>query len=611
MIKKDKENAEKKPFKTLKDIFYAVGVIHKNAPGLFAYTVVEITAYWFFTGFIQDILFLRTILQVFENGGDFREFVKKVLFFTCINLAYQAIMSASGYFRNIREKHFYKNLNNKIFDKATEMDIACYENSEIYDKYTRATEIITASRASNFSYSLACIFAGSFTAIFVLVYVATIDPKMLLLLFVALPVVLIQSFKSKTEVKADKEMTYHRRSKSYVKRIMYMREYSKDMRTSGVYEVMHKRYALATERLRGIIKEYGVKMAFYECCTALFSEALPVVCAYGYATYKYAVEKSILLSDFSVIMTAMSNLKDVVNDLSYSISEVKKQSMYFVNFKDFTEYENTVVNGDKIPEDFRSLEFKNVTFTYPGSEKPTLKNLNLMFKRGETTAVVGQNGAGKTTFVKLLLRFYDPEEGEILYNGINIKEYDLDLFRPKIATVFQDYKVFALTVAENAMCKDVNTWDDKEKVHSALKKSGADSFVKKLSQGEDTVITREFDDNGTGLSGGEKQKLAVARIFCKDFDLAVLDEPSSALDPVAEYKMYESLIEATRNKTVVYISHRLSSAVLSDKIYVFDGGTVTESGTHNDLMALGGLYAQMFTLQASSYKKAERSVSEE
>ncbi len=611
MIKKDKEKSEKQRFTTLKDVVYAVGVIHKNAPGLFAYTVVEITAYWFFTGFIQDVLFLRTILQVFEKGGDFREFVKVVLIFAAMSLFYHAAMPAAGYFRNIREKRFYKNLNNKIFDKATEMDIACYENSEIYDKYTRATEIITASRARDFSYSLSCIFAGSFTAIFVLVYVATIDPKMLLLLFVALPVVLIQSLKGKVEVEADKEMTYHKRSKSYVKRIMYMREYSKDMRTSGIYGVMHNRYVLATERLRAIIKQYGVKMAFCECASGLLSEAMPVVCAYGYATYKYAVEKSMLLSDFSVVMKAMSNLKDVINDLSYSVSDVKKQSMYFTNLKEFMEYENTVVNGDKIPEDFKSIEFKNVTFTYPGSESPTLKKLNAVFNKGETTAVVGQNGAGKTTFVKLLLRFYDPQEGEILYNGTNIKEYDIDLLRRKFATVFQDYKVFALTVGENALCKEVNTWDDKEKVHSALKKSGADSFVKKLSQGEDTVVTREFDDNGAGLSGGEKQKLAVARIFCKDFDLAILDEPSSALDPVAEYKMYESLIEATQNKTVIYISHRLSSAVLSDKIYVFEDGTVTESGAHNDLMAMGGLYAQMFTLQASNYKKAEGSVSEE
>ncbi|MDY4255292.1 MAG: ABC transporter ATP-binding protein [Oscillospiraceae bacterium] len=308
-----------------------------------------------------------------------------------------------------------------------------------------------------------------------------------------------------------------------------------------------------------------------------------------------------MFSDFSVIMTAMSNLADVINDLSYAVSYLREKSLYFCNLRDFLKYENKVTGGSEIPGELERIEFKNVSFTYPDSDKPAVRELDLIFTKNETTAIVGHNGAGKTTFFKLLLRFYDPDCGEILYNGVNIKEYDLEKYRSKIAAVFQDYSVFALTVEENVLCREIKTEDDRSVVFSALKNSGAEEFVQKLPKKEKTVLTREFDKDGTGLSGGEQQKLAAARMFAKNFEAAVLDEPSSALDPIAEYKMYENLIKGTAGKAVIYISHRLSSATLSDKIYLFENGTVTEKGTHGELMNLNGEYARMFALQASGY----------
>jgi ATP-binding cassette subfamily B protein len=279
-------------------------------------------------------------------------------------------------------------------------------------------------------------------------------------------------------------------------------------------------------------------------------------------------------------------------------------ALYFQNLRDFFEYESTVKAGEKEAGEFESIEFKNVSFKYPNTDKYSLQNLNLKINKGETVAVVGVNGAGKTTFVKLLLRFYDVTDGEILYNGVNIKEYDLDSLRSKFATVFQDYKTFALSVNENVICHECSD-EEKEIAENALKQSGVWDKIKTLPNGADTVLTREFDDKGAGLSGGESQKTAVARMFARDFDIAILDEPSSALDPIAEYNMYENLIKATENKTVIYISHRLSSAVLSDRIIVLGGGTVIEAGSHNDLLAQGGEYARMFTLQASSYSEKE------
>lgn len=609
-MRKEKTKVKKEKFETLKNVFFAVKILHECAPGHVLSRIVTMFGFWFFTGFVQEIWFLKSILEIIENGGSFQKFIGVVVIFALAGLFGKALHLGFDYIIGVKFKVFYKNLNKKIFDKAVSVDMACFENPEFYDKYKRATEVITDDHYDMFAYYFATLFAGGLTGIFIVAYVVTIDPKILAILLFILPVVVAQALKGKTEVKKDKEMTLHKRSKAYVKRIIYLKEYSKDMRTSSVFDVLHSRYREAVENNQAVIKKYGYKIAFFETIAGFFGQALPVATAYGYATFRYAVKRNLALADFSVIMTAMSNLRDVVNDLGNALSILKKEALYFGNLRDFLNYESKIVSGTKVAGELEKIEFKNVSFTYPGEEKESIKNLNLVFNKGETTAIVGQNGAGKTTFVKLLLRFYDPQEGVILYNGVDLREYDLASLRQRFATVFQDYKVFALSVAENVLCKEVETEKDALTVKTALKNSGADSFVEKLPQKENTVLTREFDETGVGLSGGEQQKIAAARMFAKNYELAILDEPSSALDPIAEYKMYESLIEATKEKTVIYISHRLSSAVLSDKIYVFGDGSVQESGTHGELMNKNGIYAEMFTLQASSYKNDEGGVNE-
>lgn len=592
----------KPKFEGLKNVIYALKTVHSCAPGMMLAQVTMQTSFWFFTGFVKDVLFLKLLLDLITNGGTFKEYVLLVLMLVAAELIATGINCFSDYYSSVKWKKFYKNLNDKIFQKAVSVDMECYENPAFYDKYKRATEIITEDHIAMFAWQFSNIIAGSLTGVFLVIYVITIDPKILLILLVSVFVLAFETIKGKLDVKKDKEMTPHKRSKAYVKRTLYLREYSKDMRTSNIFDVMHTRFKTAITKNREIIKKYGWKIAFLETMSGFFGKALPVAATYIYAVYRYAVKKDLEVSDFSVIMTAMSNLKDVFNDVGQAVSDVRREAEYFGNLKAFMEHESKVISGTKLAEDLESIEFRKVSFTYPDAKKATLKNLNLRVNKGETIAIVGKNGAGKSTFVKLLLRFYDVDDGEILYNGVNIKEYDIASLRSKLATVFQDYKVFALSIGENILCKEIETEEDKNRVVTAIINSGADTCVEKLPQKAETVLTREFDEKGTGISGGEQQKIATARMFAKDFRLAVLDEPSSALDPVAEYKMYEKLIEATENKTVIYISHRLSSAVLSDKIYVFDSGSVSEHGTHDQLMENKKGYYEMFTLQASNYK---------
>ena len=595
----------KPKFEGLKNVIYALKTVHSCAPGMMLAQVTMQTSFWFFTGFVKDVLFLKLLLDLITNGGTFKEYVLLVLMLVAAELIATGINCFSDYYSSVKWKKFYKNLNDKIFQKAVSVDMECYENPAFYDKYKRATEIITEDHIAMFAWQFSNIIAGSLTGVFLVIYVITIDPKILLILLVSVFVLAFETIKGKLDVKKDKEMTPHKRSKAYVKRTLYLREYSKDMRTSNIFDVMHTRFKTAITKNREIIKKYGWKIAILETMSGFFGKALPVATTYIYAVYRYAVKKDLEVSDFSVIMTAMSNLKDVFNDVGQAVSDVRREAEYFGNLKVFMEHESKVISGTKLAEDLESIEFRNVSFTYPDAKEATLKSLNLRVNKGETIAIVGKNGAGKSTFVKLLLRFYDVDDGEILYNGVNIKEYDIASLRSKLATVFQDYKVFALSIGENILCKEIETEEDKNRVDTAIINSGANTCVEKLPQKAETILTREFDEKGTGISGGEQQKIATARMFAKDFQLAVLDEPSSALDPVAEYKMYEKLIEATENKTVIYISHRLSSAVLSDNIYVFDNGSVSEYGTHDQLMENKKGYYEMFTLQASNYKATE------
>ena len=599
------KNKNKQKRSAIKNTFYALKTISKCAPLLISSYVLTQTAHWFFTGFIQQILFLKLLLQLIENGGSFESYAALVIMFAVAGLIAKGIDCITDYFVCTRMKYFYKNMNDRIFEKAVKVDMACYENPEFYNIYKRATEVVANAHFLEFAFHFASIIANAFTGIFLIIYIISIDYKLLFILLLAVVVVIASTVKGKIEVVRDKEMTSHKRSKDYVKRTVFLKDFAKDMRTSGIYEVMHSRFKTAVDENRAIYKKYGIKMMLLELLGGVFARALPVVSAYSYAAYRFVIKRNLAVADFSVIVTAVSNLKDMLNSLSDSVALLRTESEYFANLREFMEYEPKVVGGSKSAEEFESLEFRDVHFTYPGAKKPSLNGLSFSISKGETVAVVGKNGAGKTTFVKLLLRFYDPDSGTILYNGTDIREYDIESLRERLATVFQDYKVFALTVSENVLCRETENEADSEAVEKALKAAGIYERIMALPEKTETVFTREFDEKGTGLSGGEQQKLCAARMFAKDFEIALLDEPSSALDPIAEYKMYESLIEATKDKTVIYISHRLSSAVLSDKIYVFEGGKVSECGTHEQLMADGKGYCEMFTLQASSYRNAE------
>lgn len=251
---------------------------------------------------------------------------------------------------------------------------------------------------------------------------------------------------------------------------------------------------------------------------------------------------------------------------------------------------------------FHTLTLSNVTYQYVGAKNPVIQDLSMTIHRGEKIALVGHNGAGKTTLVKLLMGLYQVSKGTICYNDTNINEIDKSSYRNRFATIFQDFQVYALSIASNVIMHEPRTKEEEEKVIKALKQAGLYEKIVTLKEGIHSIVTHEFSEEGVLLSGGEIQKIALARVFInEDVDFVILDEPSSALDPISEFNLYQNMMKAAGEKTVIFISHRLSSARMADKIYMLEQGKIIEAGNHEELMQQNGKYAAMFRIQAKNY----------
>lgn len=339
------------------------------------------------------------------------------------------------------------------------------------------------------------------------------------------------------------------------------------------------------------------KSQYFSKLTSFIREVL----SYGYLIWQTLTGK-IGIGDFSMYIAAITQFSGAMNDVMYSIMNIKQFSSYYDALDKFMNVNEKMREGDNIhlPKGPYNIEFKNVSFKYAGQENFTLKNINLHIKSGEKLAIVGENGAGKTTLIKLLMRLYDPTEGSILLNGVNIKDIQYDEYQSILSAVFQDYKLFSFSIKENITFGKANQAED-ETVERHLEQSGVMNRINKLSKGIHTSIHKNFDIEGFEPSGGEAQKIAIGRALYKDTPFVVLDEPTAALDPRAEYEIYENFNEMVKGKTAIYISHRLSSTRFCDKVITLKDGCIYEYGTHDELMSKKGLYAELFSMQAQYY----------
>ena len=500
-----------------------------------------------------------------------------------------------------------------LFKKAAEVELACYENPAFYDKYVKAMEE-AENRTFRVMYTLDSLIA-KFTTLFANSFLLfIIDP--VLILFGLFPL-LLGFFKRLYNIVDHKHQSENKqvtRREQYVRRTFYLGEYAKEMRMGGMYENMLRDLRERTKDFCALAKKYGTLKAIYNYIQKIGLEVITILGATLYAVWSTMVigpeNGGMQLGDCLVVLGSIGSISYCLNNLIQNFAEFGEHALFLEDVRYFLDYEPAIVDGLEIaPNEGRDITVKNLSFKYEGAEQETLKDISFTIHKGERVALVGSNGSGKTTLIKLLLRLYDPIEGEIILGDKNIKDFTLSSYRGSFSTVFQDFKMFSMSVKDNVLLRPEKE-GDKELVENALKESGAYERIERMENGVSTVLTREFDDKGENLSIGEQQKLSLARIFADDTPFVILDEPSSALDPIAEYKMFENMMRATEGRSVIFISHRLSSAVLADRVFLMDNGTIVETGTHKELMARNGKYAEMFSRQAENYLGSEVSTNE-
>lgn len=379
-------------------------------------------------------------------------------------------------------------------------------------------------------------------------------------------------------------------------------KYGKDIRLYDAKEMMVNKWNYH----QGITNEEWNAMGAKQLPLELLLVGSDVLRDFG--TYLYvgmlAILGKISIATTTQLFSTSGTFYGSSKSLVMGYQELCKRANYAYEFVKFMDYPAVMHRGDRhIEKDVEyTFELKDVHFSYPGSDVSVLKGVNLTLHPGEHLAVVGLNGAGKTTLVKLLCRLYEPTGGEILLNGVNIAEYDYEEYMEMFAPVFQDFQLFAFSMKDNLTLGREETGDEDVRVKEVLTKAGLSEKIASLPNGADTVVYKQFDKDGIEPSGGEQQKLAIARALYKDAPVVILDEPTAALDPMAEYEIYRQFEELVKGKIAIYISHRLSSCQFCDRIAVFSEGVVKEYGTHEELVNMeGGLYAEMFSAQAQYY----------
>lgn len=504
------------------------------------------------------------------------------------------------FFWNVEKEKVYKGLNERLYKKAKSLDLESYDNPAFYNNFILTIE----SSSDNMQNILGLVrnYIGNVVSLITIASILlAIDPVCLLiiLVFVGIFMPLSKKIGALQMGRRIDNTKFHRRS-DYFQRIFYLQDYAKEVRMNNIRPILIDNYNDAADKVIENQKKYWSKISTLYFIQDFgvqilgFMFVLPL-----YLGYCVLIEHSISAGDFVASFNGAYAIASSINFLTvWALARFEEQGKMIEKYREFLKTESKINDGKftaKITEP-KNIEIKNLSFTYPGNTKPTLKNINLTIKPYEKIALVGFNGAGKTTLTNLLLRLYDVSEGEILIDGENIKNATVKSHRDRFTAVFQDFQIFSCSVGEN-VALDVDP--DGDRVNEALSHSG---FSKKLKNGTDTELLREFDDKGVMLSGGESQKIAIARAFYNQCPYIILDEPSANLDPVAEYKLNQSMLESAEDKTVIFISHRLSTTINADRIFVMENGEIIESGSHTELMAMNKTYAKMFNMQAEKYK---------
>ena len=508
----------------------------------------------------------------------------------------------TGYVDSVLSEQFTNATSIRLMEHAATLDLEDFEDADLQDKLDRARRQ-TMGRMN----LMGQLFGQAQDAITVLSFAAGLlayAPWLIVLLAVALvPAFVGESHFNALNYSLNFQWTPERRQLEYLRQMGASVETAKEVKIFNLNRFFIERFRTLSQKFFEANRRLAGKRAFWGTLLAALG-TLGYYVAYGYIAWR-TVRGDFTIGDLTFLAGSFRRLRLLLESLLTGFSQVASQALYLDDLYSFFEIVPEIASRPDavpVPDPIRSgFVFDNVGFRYEGAERWALRGLSFELHAGEVLALVGENGAGKTTLVKLLARLYDPDEGRILLDGRDLRDYDLDDLRANIGVIFQDFVRYHLSAAENIGVGQIDAMDDRARIERAAHKGMADEVVAALPKGYDQVIGKRFKD-GVDLSGGQWQKIAIARAYMRDAQVMILDEPTAALDARSEFEVFERFKELSDGKTAVLISHRFSSVRMADRILVLADGKVEASGTHAQLMAQGGRYAELFELQAAGYR---------
>jgi ATP-binding cassette, subfamily B, bacterial len=506
-----------------------------------------------------------------------------------------------GYFDALLADRFTRHVSIRVMEHASRLDLASYEDPVFYDKLERA-RVQSTDRIAMIQ-AIGAVIQQTIIAASLAAGVFWFSPWLLILLIVAVvPAFLGESHFAFLGYSLNLRQTPVRRQMDYLRVLGASKESAKELKLFGLSDFLTREYAALSNQVYDQNVALARRRLWAGAALSLLSSA-GYYGAYAYVIYR-TVQGGLTWGSLQFLAGAIAGSANNIQNIFSTFSNIADQSLFLTDLVSFFTVKPTVFSKPDAlpaPRPIRSgFLFDKVSFSYPGSSRQVLDRLNLRIDPGERIALIGENGQGKTTLVKLITRLYDPTAGRVLLDGIDLREYSVEDLHREIGVIFQDFVRYEMSVRRNIAVGRIDGSHDGD-VWQAARKSLADEVIGRLPGGYDQLLGRRFE-GGTDLSGGEWQKVALARAYLRDAQLLILDEPTASLDARSEYEVFQRFAELTANKMALLISHRFSTVRMADRIVVLENGRITEQGNHHQLMALGGRYAEMFELQASSYR---------
>ena len=529
-----------------------------------------------------------------------------LIFFFVYRILNQLVTRLNTAITRIAGEKVTKYVKIQIMTKAKEIDLSSFDLPAFYEKLENANREASV-RPINVLSSTCNSISKIITLASYIIILAT-APGMwwtaVVMLVISFPTAIINFTYRKKNFNYMRRRSKERRQMNYYSELMVNKDMAKEIRLYDLSDEFIGRYNGVFDVYYAGIRKLIIKENVWHIITTLLSSV--VNCVF-FAIIAFKVFNGELqIGDYSLYTGALTSIASTVTSLIAISATVYEGTLFIDNLISFMNEKPTVVPTRDVPEHIdhslpHSIEFRNVSFAYPGSERKVIKNINLTIRPGETMVLVGLNGAGKTTLLKLLTRLYDPTEGTILLDGKDIREYDVTELYKTFGIIFQDFGKYAVSVSENISFGDHSKVSDAERIREAAVQANADDYICALPKGYDTPLMRYFEADGTELSIGQWQKLSIARAFYSNADILILDEPTASLDPIAEQEIFNQFDKLREGKTTIFVSHRLSSATIATKIVVLENGELVEEGSHRELMSKQGKYYTLFSTQAKRY----------